>query len=220
MPLRRAEYHRKYAMSLRNWLIYHQKEIVFEAVSWMGIQALKNPLDAWIYQEILYEIQPDVVVEIGSRYGGSTKYFADLLEIIGNGTVISIDPDRGEYALAHKRVLALTGRSTDPEILAHVKEYCSGKTVLVMHDGDHRKKQVLEDLEAYAPLVSSGSYYIVEDGIVDLFHHGDGLGFKEEDPGPLAAVEEFLSRHPEFMVDESRERYVLTYNPRGFLKRL
>jgi len=81
-PLRRKSYHEKYKMSLRDWLIYHQKEIVIKQVTWMGTPIFKNVLDAWIYQEIIYEIQPDVIVEIGSGYGGSTKYFANLLDIL------------------------------------------------------------------------------------------------------------------------------------------
>ena len=79
---------------------------------------------------------------------------------------------------------------------------------------------VLEDLELYSRLVSVGSYFVVEDGIVDLFHSEDGFGFRENEPGPLAAVEEFVRHHPEFIVDTSRERYILTYNPKGFLKRV
>jgi cephalosporin hydroxylase len=134
--------------------------------------------------------------------------------------VISIDPHREEYDLTHKRVLPLTGNSSDRDILARVEEYCAGKKVFVIQDGDHSKDQVLEDLENYSPFVSVGSYFIVEDGIVDLFHSEDGLGFREEEPGPLAAVEEFLGRHSEFIVDRSRERYILTYNPKGFLKRI
>ncbi len=219
-PLRREEYDRAYRMSLREWLIRHQNEIVFESVSWMGLKTWKNPLDAWIYQEILHEVRPDVVVEIGSQYGGSTKYFADLLNLMGHGAVISIDPHRKEYNLTHKRVLALTGKSSDRNILAQVEEHCTGKKVFVIQDGDHSKAQVLNDLENYSPFVSVGSYFVVEDGIVDLFHSEDGLGFSEEDPGPLAAIEEFLGRHSEFIVDKSRERYVLTYNPKGFLKRV
>ena len=218
--LRREEYDRDYRMSLREWLIHHQKEIVFESVTWMGMKIWKNPLDAWIYQEILYEVRPDVVVEIGSQYGGSTKYFADLLDLMGNGMMISIDPHREEYTLAHKRVLVLTGNSSDRDILARVEERCEGKRVFVIQDGDHSKAQVLEDLENYSRFVSVGSYFVVEDGIVDLFHSEDGLGFREEDPGPLAAIEEFLGRHSEFIVDMSRERYILTYNPKGFLKRI
>ena len=217
-PLRRKSYQERYSMSLREWLIYHQREIVFTKVSWMGTRILKNPLDAWIYQEIIHEVQPDVIVEIGSRYGGGTKYFADLLDILGKGMVISIDIDRSVYNLDHERVKVLTGNSSDQKIISEVADLCRGKAVLVIQDGDHRRKQALEDLENYSKFVSINSYFIMEDGIVDLFHHGDGLGFQEE--GPLAAVEEFLSRNSHFVIDSSRERYILTYNPKGFLKRI
>lgn len=217
-PLRRKSYQERYSMSLRQWLIYHQKEIVFDQVTWMGTPVLKNVLDAWIYQEIIYEVQPDVIVEIGSRYGGSTKYFANLLDILGKGMVISIDIDRSVYNLDHERVKALTGNSSDQKIISEVADLCRGKAVLVIQDGDHSKKQALEDLENYSKFVSINSYFIMEDGIVDLFHHGDGLGFQEE--GPLAAIEEFLNRNTHFVIDFSRERYILTYNPKGFLKRI
>ncbi|RZB38064.1 MAG: hypothetical protein SRB2_00410 [Desulfobacteraceae bacterium Eth-SRB2] len=217
-PLRRSDYQDKYRMMLRDWLIYHQKEIVFDQVTWMGIPILKNVLDAWIYQEILYEVQPHVVIEIGSRYGGSTKYFADIMGILGKGEVVSIDMDRSVYDLEHERVTALTGNSSDPEILSAVEERCKNKTVMVIQDGDHRMPQVLEDLENYSKFVSINSYFIIEDGIVDLYHHGDSLGFEEK--GPLAAIEEFLSHNSHFAIDSSRERYLLTYNPKGFLKRI
>jgi cephalosporin hydroxylase len=205
-------------MSLRQWLIYHQKEIVFDQVTWMGTPIWKNPLDAWIYQEIIYEVQPDVIVEIGSRYGGGTKYLANLLDMLGKGMVISIDIDRSVYNFDHERVKVLTGNSSAPKIISEVAGMCRGKTVLVIQDGDHRKKQALEDLENYSRFISVNSYFIMEDGIVDLFHHDDGLGF--QDAGPLAAVEEFLSRNSHFAIDPTRERYILTYNPKGFLKRI
>lgn len=217
-PLRRKTYHEKYEMSLRDWLIFHQKEIVIKQVTWMGTPIFKNVLDAWIYQEIIYEIQPDLIIEIGSGYGGSTKYFADLLDMLDKGKVISIDKDRSIYHVEHKRITALTGSSSDPEIIARVAEASENKTVLLIQDGDHSRRQVSEDLENYSKFISPNSYFIVEDGIVDLFHYGDSLGFQEE--GPLVAVEEFLKHHPEFEIDPVRERYLLTYNPKGFLKRI
>ena len=216
-PLRRQEYENAWKMSLRNWFLRHQKEIVFDKVTWMGRPVWKNVIDAWIYQEILYEVKPDVIVEIGSKFGGSTAYFADILTLLKNGFVISIDIDRSQYKLEHERVVALTGNSSSPEILEKVRELCDGKKAMVVQDGAHYKKQVLEDLVNYSRFVSPGSYFIVEDGIVDLFHEGDGLGFRE--PGPLAAVEEFLENNHDFEPDSDRERYLLTYNPKGFLKR-
>jgi cephalosporin hydroxylase len=217
-PLRRKYYQKRFELSLRQWLVYHQREIVFNQVTWMGKTLFKNILDAWIYQEIIYEIQPDVIVEIGSKYGGSTKYFANLLDIIGKGIVISIDNDRSAYDLIHERVRVLTGNSSDPKIISEVNYLCQGKKALVIQDGDHRRKQALEDLENYSKLVSLNSYFIMEDGIVDLFHHGDGLGYKDD--GPLTAIEDFLSRNSNFVIDSTRERYILTYNPKGFLRRI
>lgn len=216
-PIRR-EYRRLFRLSLRRWLLYHQSEVVYERCSWMGLKALKNPLDAWIYQEILYEVRPDVVVEIGSAAGGGTLYLAHLLDILGSGLVVSVDLDRSTFEAEHKRIATVTGHSSAPETLASVRSYCAGKHVLVIHDADHRKDQVLEDLLSYSPFVSVGSYLIVEDGIVDLFRPHEVLGVAYD--GPLAATEEFLRRNPNFEVDRERERYLMTYNPRGFLRRI
>jgi len=72
-------------MRLNAWLHYHQDEIVFAQTTWMGVPAQKNPLDAWIYQEIIFAVKPDIILEIGSYAGGSTLYFAHLLDILGTG---------------------------------------------------------------------------------------------------------------------------------------
>lgn len=203
---------------LTDWLCYHQREIVFNKVSWMGIPTLKNVLDAWIYQEILFEVQPDIVIEIGSYTGGSTLYLAHLLEILNKGNVISIDIDRRLYKAKHERIIEITGDSSSQKVLDAVYQLCAGKRVFVIHDGDHHYDQVLKDLNSYAPLVSIGSYLIVEDGIVDVISPGNDLGWDE--PGPLPAVEFFLKNHKNFTVDKDRERYLISYNPRGYLKRI
>lgn len=214
----RTDYRRRLQMNLGQWLLYHQRNIVLEECHWMGVRALKNPLDAWVYQEILYEVKPEVVVEIGSFEGGGTLYLANLLDLLGNGVVVSIDIDRTNYNVKHSRIIAITGDSSSPETIAKVSELCRGKSVLVIHDSDHRKEQVLKDLQIYSKLVSVDSYLIVEDGIIDLYKPGDSIGSMED--GPLAAIEEFLDTNPSFIVDSERERYILTYNPKGFLKRV
>ncbi|PIE67720.1 MAG: cephalosporin hydroxylase [Deltaproteobacteria bacterium] len=174
----------------------------------MGTTIWKNPLDVWIFQEILYKVKPDIVVEIGSRFGGSTLFFAHLLDIIGHGQVVSIDPYRDDFKVAHDRVVVLTGRSDDHHILADVEARCQGKKVFVIQDGNHSCEQVLKDLNNYSPWVSVGSYFVVEDGIVDLFHHGDGMGLDMEDP--LVATECFLNDNAKFIADSECERYLLT----------
>lgn len=210
-------YRRLYRMRLRDWLLYHQREVVHTQSTWMGVAALKNPLDAWIYQEILHEVRPEVVVEIGSAAGGGTLYLANLLDLLGAGRVISVDIDRSSFVARHDRITCFTGDSRDPRILAAVAEICDERAVLVIHDGDHRAGPVLEDLRNYGGLVSVGSYLIVEDGIIDLYQDGDGIGTVEE--GPLVAVEHFLAEDDRFEIDERRERYLLTYNQRGYLRR-
>jgi len=214
----RGDYRRRLNRNLREWLIYHQKNIVFDKCYWMGVRALKNPFDAWIYQEIIYEIKPDVIVEIGSAEGGSSLYFANLLDLLGKGQVVSIDIDRTNFNVRHNRIVVITGDCSSQEVVAKVSGLCQGKKTLVVHDGDHRKEAVLRDLGIYSKFVSVGSYFIVEDGVADLFKPWDGMGQLYE--GPLKAVEEFLITNPDFAVDMERERYLLTYNPRGFLKRV
>jgi cephalosporin hydroxylase len=184
----------------------------------MGVKVYKNPCDAWIYQEILYEVRPDIIIEIGSARGGSTLYLAHLLDIIGNGKVVSIDIDRTNFEARHKRIILVTGDSSSLDVIDKVSELCVGRSVLLIHDGGHEKEQVLRDLHAYSQFVSVNSYAIVEDGVIDLFSPGDGIGTYED--GPMAAVDQFLKQNLDFVVDAARERYIITYNPRGFLRRV
>jgi cephalosporin hydroxylase len=187
----------------------------------MGVPMRKSPLDAWILQEIVHDVAPDVVVEIGSYAGGSTLYFAHLLDLLGAGEVVSIDVDRSRWSAGdHSRIRVLTGNSSDAGIQAAVAETCSGRRVLICHDGDHTRAQVLRDLRDYADLVSLGSYFVVEDGIVDLFPVGTALHPEKFLEGPLGAIDDFLASDTRFRVDEHRERFGVTWNPRGYLERI
>jgi cephalosporin hydroxylase len=87
---------------------------------------------------------------------------------------------------------------------------------MMIHDASHEAADVYADLQAYGDLVSPGCYLIVEDGIGDVL---PGFGGRRPTPGPYPATQQYLSEHPEFEVDMDRERYVMTYNPGGFLKR-
>ena len=91
----------------------------------------------------------------------------------------------------------------------------SGGRVLVILDSDHRKPHVLKELNAYSALVQVGGYIIVQDGVINGHPISPRSG-----PGPYEAVEAFIKTRDDFIVDESRERLILTYNPKGFLKRV
>jgi cephalosporin hydroxylase len=213
-------YRDRLQMSLADWMIHHQEKIVFDKVSWMGVRTLKNVLDCWIYQEILWETSPDVLIEIGSYAGGSTMFFCHLFDLIGHGQVLSLDIDRTRYQAKHPRLTDITGDCSDPVIVAQVQTLCAGKKAMVIHDGDHRAAAVLRDLRLYADLVPVGGYMIVEDGVVDLFTPQASAKLGWAEPGPMAATKDFLREDDRFEVDESRERYIATYNPRGYLKRV
>ena len=182
---------------------------------WLGVQALKNPLDLWVYQEIMVETKPDVVVETGTYRGGSAFFLGSVCDLLGAGEVVSIDvePVRDDYP-EHPRVTYLGGRSsTDSEVVAEVRARVEGKRTLVILDSDHSQAHVEDELAAYAPLVPVGCYVIVEDSNIGQIR-ADLL------PGPLEAIEAFLTRTDEFEIDRTREKFLITFNPSGYLRRV
>ncbi|HEX5582099.1 CmcI family methyltransferase [Gaiella sp.] len=183
--------------------------------SWLGAQALKNPLDLWVYQEIIVEQRPELIVETGTYRGGSALYLASICDLVGAGEVVSIDvePLREDYP-AHPRITYLGGRSsTDAEVVADVSARAAGKGTLVVLDSDHSQAHVEAELAAYAPLVPVGGYLIVEDSNIGQIR-------KDLLPGPLEAIEVFLARTDEFEIDRAREKFLITQNPSGYLRRV
>jgi cephalosporin hydroxylase len=107
----------------------------------------KCPLDLWIYQEILTGLRPAVIVESGTAFGGSAHFLASLCELLGQGEVVSIDVEAYPDRPSHERLTYLEGSSTDPHIVAAVKEVVDARSpVLVILDSDHSKEHVLSEL--------------------------------------------------------------------------
>ena len=182
---------------------------------WLGRRILKNPLDLFIYQEIIYEIKPDVIVETGTSYGGSALFFASILDLIGKGKVITNDIHKPR-PFTNRRITFLHGSSVDMEIFKKIKKLIGrGEKVIVILDSDHRKEHVFRELEMYSKLVSVGSYLIVEDTNLNGNPVRDDFG-----PGPNEAVAEFMGKQKSFAVDKKREKFLMTHNPGGFLKRV
>jgi cephalosporin hydroxylase len=182
---------------------------------WLGTQALKNPLDLWVYQEIIAETRPELVVETGTWRGGSAIYMASVCDLLGEGEIVSIDiePMRDDYP-KHPRITYLAGRSsTDPDLVAEVRARADGRRTLIILDSDHSQAHVEAELAAYAPLVPVGCYLIVEDSNIGQIR-------KDLMPGPLQAIETFLSQTDEFEIDRAREKFLITFNPSGYLRRV
>ncbi len=185
-------------------------------VTYRGVPAIKCPFDYVIYQMIVFKVQPDLIIEIGTNAGGSSLYLADLLELNKKGELHTIDlPENKEHhsLLSHSRIkLFKNGFENYP-----TAELSKFKTILVIEDGSHMYEDSLAALNKFAPFVSSGSYYIVEDGIIN------NLGRKKEyDGGPIRAIKEFISTNNEFSVDKKWCNFFginVTFNIYGYLLR-
>jgi cephalosporin hydroxylase len=183
-------------------------------LSWFGHQTLKCPLDLWMYQELLVRTRPDVVVEAGTWCGGSALYLAMVLDQLGHGRVITIDIQARADLPRHPRITYVRGSSTDPAIVAGVREAIGGGRAMVILDSDHTEHHVYDELLAYSPLVQPGDYLVVEDTNINGHPTFEGFG-----PGPMEAVTRFLSENEDFAVDRRCERFLMTLNPSGYLKR-
>lgn len=183
--------------------------------NYFGVSTLKNPIDSWIYQEIFYETQPDVIIEIGNASGGSTLFWAHMCELIGKGRVIGLDLSHEhvpDHVKLNPRITFIEGDAC--QNFNTVRGLISDKErVLIIEDSSHTYDNTLNLLRLYSPLVKIGDYFIVEDSIC---HHGLPEGPK---PGPYEAIETFMDENEEFEIDRSRESFLITWNPKGYLKR-
>lgn len=191
------------------------QERIVTKTSYFGVPTQKNPLDFWVYQEMLNELKPTVLVEIGNKFGGSALAFAHLFDLMGQGRIIAVDIDQSQIypaTRAHPRITFLEGDAT--VLASQVKEMISPEDeVLVVEDSSHTYENTLSVLEHYASLVKPGGYFVVEDSIC---YHGLDIG---PQPGAYEAIEQFLETNLDFECDRSRESFLITWNPKGFLRR-
>ncbi len=186
-----------------------------KSLSWLGFRTVKCPLDLWIYQELLVRTRPDLVIETGTLMGGGALFMASVMDFIGHGRVISIDIEPRAGRPTHPRLSYWTGSSVDQEIVAEARKTAAGGRTMVVLDSDHSAAHVRREIECYRGLVQVGDYLIVED--TNINGHPT---FPEFGPGPMEAVEAFLAESDEFVSDRRCERFLMTLNPKGYLKRV
>ncbi|MFZ6780038.1 cephalosporin hydroxylase family protein [Undibacterium sp. Ji83W] len=220
----------------RNWLEQSMRRQYVYNFSWLGRPIIQNPIDMMAMQELIWTVQPDLIIETGIAHGGSIIYSASLLELNaacgGNpdAKVIGIDIDIREHnkeaILQHpmsRRIQMLQGSSVATEIVDQVKAIAQGKQkILVFLDSNHTYEHVLAELQAYAPLVTKDSYCVVFDTFVEDVP-ADVFDNRPWQPGnsPKTAVFEYLKTHPEFVIDKSMDyKLQITVAPDGFLKRV
>jgi cephalosporin hydroxylase len=204
--------------------------------SWLGRPIIQYPQDIVALQELIWAVQPDLIVETGIAHGGSLILWSSLVELNAacggpqDARVVGVDidiraPNRAAIE-AHpmsKRITMIEGSSVDPGVVAQVKDAAAGRErVLVCLDSNHTHAHVLAELQAYAPLTSVGSYCVVFDTVIEDLPAGM---FPERPWGPgdnpKTAVHEYLRSHPEFEIDHRIEdKLLMTVAPSGYLKRV
>jgi cephalosporin hydroxylase len=202
-------------LPLKNVLEIMQDRILHRT-HYFGVQTFKNPLDFWIYQEMIVEQQPDVIIEVGNYYGGSTLALAHLCDLLGKGRVIGLDIIQNridDRVRRHPRITLIEGDACETIRQVEALINLSDRT-LVIEDSSHTYENTLRVIRTFSRLIKPGGYLIVEDSNC---HHGLDLG---PSPGPYEAIETFVAENNRFQIDRSREDFLITWNPKGFLKRI
>ena len=211
----------------------------------LGRPVIQYPQDIVAIQELIWEIKPDLIIETGIAHGGSLILSASMLALLDycdaveNGEmldpkatkrrVLGIDIDIRAHnraaieahPMAH-RIDMIQGSSIAPEVIAQVQAQAVGyERVMVILDSNHTHAHVLAELQAYAPLVSQGSYCVVFDTVIEDLPAGM-YPDRPWDVGnnPKTAVREYLTQNPNFEVDEDMEaKLLITVAPGGYLRR-
>lgn len=202
--------------------LYYEAGIA-STLNWRGMPMIKNPCDLWMMIELFQRIKPSVLVETGTHHGGSALYFSEMMKLLGSPLrVITIDINPKWHVNPEDYgIESIVGYSTDPAVSGKVKASVQRAIqqnpgpVVVTLDSDHSESNVTRELELYAPLVTPDSYLIVEDTNVNGHPAATDHG-----PGPWEAVQKFLAANPQFVNNPDCQRYLLTFFPGGWLRRL
>lgn len=201
--------------------------------SWMGVPIIQLPADVMATQEVIWATKPDVIIETGVARGGSVIFMASLLEAIGKGRVIGVDvdirPHNRESIEQHpmyRRIELIEGSSTSSATLETIRKSIStDEKVMVVLDSDHSRDHVLDELRAYAPMVTEGCYLVVADTILGKMdaHMTPKKRSKVWLRGdePLSALNTFLEETDEFEQDaELNGKLAMSSSPGGYIRKL
>lgn len=196
--------------------------------TWLGLPMIQLPADIVVTQEVIWQTQPDVIIETGVAWGGSILMYASLMQLYGKGKVIGIDLNLYDHVSEQimsypfsNRIQLYKGSSTDESIVAKIKSQIKpGDKVMVILDSNHTHEHVLNELRAYGSLVSKGQFLIVSDTIVEDIppqtHRPRPWG-----PGnnPKTALFQYLKEVDRFEIDAyTNTKLLTTFSPMGYVK--
>lgn len=202
---------------------------------WFGLPVIQLPDDMIRTQEVLWRVQPDVIIECGVAHGGGSIYMASLCKAIGKGRVIGVELEfrdenrkKIESHPLSPLITLVEASSIAPETVEKVRGLIkSGETVMVVLDSNHTKAHVAAELEAYAPMITKGSYIVATDGCMEYLENVPRGKEGWTTDNPAEAARDFVKTHPEFVIDmprpifnESTLTETPTHWPDAWLKRI
>jgi cephalosporin hydroxylase len=199
--------------------------LVQNTTTWSGVTCWKSVSDMWNYQEILFELKPSLVIEFGTRYGGSALFFAHVMRQNSRPSqpfkVLSVDISHKVLDPAARRdpdILFVESSSTAPmvaEQIQRLKFQFPGRIFAIL-DSDHSRDHVVAEMKLLRPLLSAGDYLVVEDSCINGHPVLPGWG-----PGPYEAIEAYEHEYPnDYIHDRRREnKFGWTFATNGFLIR-
>jgi cephalosporin hydroxylase len=211
----------------RNWFDKSYKYRYAYNFRWLGRPIIQYPEDIVAIQEILWRVQPDVVIETGVAHGGSLMLSASILELLGHGKVIGVDieirPHNRQAIEAHpmfKRIDLIEGSSIDDKIVEKVTKLVGGqKRVVVFLDSNHTHEHVARELELYSPFVGKDSYLVVFDTVVENMDIEFPTRPWKRGDNPMTAMRDFLAKNRRFVIDEEFDhRLQFSAAPSGYLR--
>lgn len=203
--------------------------------TWFGRPLIQLPEDVMRMQEVIWQLQPDLIIETGVAHGGSLIFYASLCQAIGKGRVVGVDieirPHNRKGIEEHplfSRISLIEGSSVDPAVVAQVASHVRpDETVLVILDSCHTREHVTRELEAYQRFVTPGSYLVATDGVMQDLSDVPGGNPDWTNDNPAQAARDFASRSDDFelvpparLFSENQLNCDLTYWPDAWLKRV
>ncbi len=203
----------------------YERSRIWEKNSWLGEPAWKLPMDMMVIQELIFKLEPDYVIETGTGFGGSALFYASIMELMGHGQVITCDIEKRHILEDHplknvtKRIEFIGGSSTNPLTIDQIAKIVGDtRDNIVILDSDHRCDHVCQEMGSYEHLVGPNYYMIVEDSHAG--RKGHPIEWEWDNDGPYEAIEFFLEVNKDFEVDWECEKHLMTFQPKGYLRRV
>lgn len=200
--------------------------------SWCGVPVIRLPDDIIVFQELVWDLKPKVIVEVGVARGGSVILSSSLLHLLGNdGRVFGIDIDIRSHNRAvienhrlSENVTLIEGDSTSPDVFASLRNQLGQELIdILVLDSNHTHQHVYTELKLYSEIVRIGGYIVLPDTVIEFFPKGYYSTDRPWDVGnnPMTALNNFLFENPNFKIDEARSsKAAITESPKGYIVRV